>query len=86
MNGATDVFLWFLISNIDELKTFKPKCFENKNKWVYTDTALQILTSLKSDHTVLAQSAATALGAINFQKNEMVEEAGAGVEIGSRLG
>ena len=72
LDGATDAFIWFLISNIDDLKTFRPHNSETDLKWVYTETALQVLENLKTDHTLLAQNAATALGAVRSQKNEFV--------------
>ena len=86
LDGATDVFLWFLISNMDDLKAFKPKDHGNPNKWVYADTALQVLASLKPDQTVLAQRAATALGAVNVQKNGSNPEPEAVDMTGARLG
>jgi hypothetical protein len=73
LDGATDTFLWFCISNIDVLKTFRPDNSEDDLRWVYAETALQVLSNLKSDHTVLAQSAATALGAVRSQKKELVK-------------
>lgn len=78
LDGATDAFLWFCISNIDVLKTFRPENSEDDLRWVYTETALQVLSNLKSDHTVLAQSAATALGAVRSQKKELVKSGRAG--------
>ena len=71
LDGASDAFLWFLISNIDTLKSFRPANAEADLKWVYTETALQILSTLTQDHTVNAQNAATALGAVRSQKKEV---------------
>ena len=86
LDGATDVFLWFLISNINELKTFKPQSSADTNKWVYADTALQVLTTLKPDQIVLAQRAATALGAVHFQKKDIFTDAGAVTAVDARPG